>query len=633
MPASTLVAGYQQAYNDMLGEYWDSTSNNGANSPRIRPTDGGSGLLISDSSSQVSFWQMSQYHTLLYSHWRVFKDAATENKIAANWQAVKNMYAGTSSTSGLGSDGSGDGTVYASDDGAWKLLYLCQVHEVTGDAAAVTFAAQAFRQLQLRFKDPNTTATYGSITASQYGMLYAVTGSGDESGQFGVSSLYEVGYALVALYIAKYASVAGVSASDFTNYAAATWAWMYKHLRYNSIKGSNPDNFSSTANYSGATGIYFCDLDIKPYVLSNLNKGATNTSTPNRGYLQAFGNGGSISAGAYQGGTDNADTQYGPPVRGNSASFSGGMFGMGVLSARLYALTGTSSYLQECQSIAQAFWQSNAFGRSSNLLCNERDPFTEGQFYPLFAYEVLGLSGVDPQGTLSTYMQATGTNILNTCIDTSTGSRRYTADWAGPESSTSWPPNTNTSPTTWQAQYVQNGNAGQAGFQQIMPQANTVLALLAGAFCSGMNLADATESAAGLESTLDQAVLDQAANTTPKTASLTPTPSSGSFGSASYNVTYLEFPNRLIGLSGLLKVSSVGSASGTVILPLPVAIANAPNGTGGVVVRGFDYDGNVAVDIASISPTELRLQTTSGSGTPFTSGSYICFQCAYQGVS
>ncbi len=149
-----------------------------------------------------------------------------------------------------------------------------------------------------------------------------------------------------------------------------------------------------------------------------------------------------------------------------------------------------------------------------------------------------------------------------------------------------------------------------------------------------MTYADATETADGLESASDKQVVDKLCNPNPTTSSsLSMTPSSGSFGSASYNVTYLELPNRLIWLAALVQVPTQGSATGTITLQLPVNIANSSNGTGSINARGYDYGRGLGLDIASTSPSQLRVQSPSGSGNASQSGSYISFQCIYQGAS
>ena len=312
-----------------------------------------------------------------------------------------------------------DCIVNVSDDAAWEISYLVQVHEVTGDSRALADAAELLPHLLTRFEDPNAPAVYyGSLRGSPYGILYATPT--DDPDHQGRSSTYEIMIANSALYLYRQ-----TYDSDYLNYAIGTWNWTRKYMKH------------------PARGYYYCELDIRPTV----------NGSKNPHYL--------VPVGDY----------FGPPVRGLSSSYSGGTMAMAVASARLFRITGQQQYLDEARDITTNFVRRDAFLRPGNVFVNERDAWTDGFWAPCFSFEVLSLSGVDPSNLFKAALRNTALSII--LHRTSDGF--YGADWSGPER------NTNDGSMTWveQAQHGTGSGGGMALPGQIMTSCNSAAMIVA----------------------------------------------------------------------------------------------------------------------------------------------------------
>jgi len=227
-------------YADLTHHFWDpNTTQNAVNKPRIRPTNGGganSGLI--DNNMGPSFWQMVQFHNVIFWQWKLTGNSAEQQKMAQQWTYVQSLW----NAGQLGGDGRGDGTINASDDAAWKALYLMQVHQATASPGALTALTAMIPATLARYRDPNTAQiTSNGLSYSPYGILYA---SYDQpqfaAGQYGVSSLYEVQLAIAALYVYQQTGNTG-----YRDYAAHTYDWVHQYLKH-------------------PAGYYETDLDIKP---------------------------------------------------------------------------------------------------------------------------------------------------------------------------------------------------------------------------------------------------------------------------------------------------------------------------------------------------------------------------------
>jgi hypothetical protein len=404
--ALSLDAGYKQVIRDLQNHWWDPTYK----IPRIRPTRGGNATAssfdvgtTSTRTSTPSFWQMAQFANVQYWEWKITHSPVMRAEIVSQWNYIRSVFSDAALSSGARSFG----IVNVSDDAAWELNYLVQVHEVTNDPRALDDAVALLHNVLERFADPNAAGVeYGSLRASPYGILYATPS--DDPGHQGVSTTYEIMLADSALYIYQQ-----IHNHDFLNYAIGTFDWTRKYLKH------------------AKRGYYYCKLNIRPTI----------NGARNRHYL--------VPVGDY----------YGPPVRGLSSSYSGTM-AMAVAAARLYRITGEQQYPSEAQNIVSAYLRRDAFLRPGNLFVNERDAWTDGHWAPYFADEVLTLLGVDSNGLWQTALRNTALSI----ISQRTSDGFYSADWSGPEL------NTNDKTMTWaeQARRGKGSGGGMALPQQIM---------------------------------------------------------------------------------------------------------------------------------------------------------------------
>jgi hypothetical protein len=372
----SLRPGYDRVMRDLQRHWWDA----GYRIPRIRPTRGGNSTptaldvgAVNDRAAFPSFWQMEEYANIQYWNWKITHSPETKAKILSQWHYVRSIF----SDQAISSAAKSNLMVNVSDDAAWVMSYLVQVHEVTGDPRALADAQALLPSILDRFADPNMSrVSYGSLAGSPYGILYA-TASDDPDHQ-SVSTTYEIMIADSALYLYKQ-----THKPDYLDYAIGTFNWTRKYMKH------------------PKRGYYYCELDIRPSI-----KGVKNPH-----YLVPMG--------------DN----WGPPVRGLSSSYSGGTMAMAVAAARLYKITGQQTYLEEAKAITSAYVKPHAFLRPGNVFVNERDAWTDGFWAPYFADEVLPLPDVDPANLWRTAIHNTALSI----ISQRTSDGYYGADWSGPE--------------------------------------------------------------------------------------------------------------------------------------------------------------------------------------------------------
>ena len=426
-PADPLLAGYRRSAADLAAHYW----NDDPREPHIRPTQGDGGPsngLVVDSSPVPTIWQMAQYANLLYQDWKLLGDADAAAKLRANWAYVKRV-----SGPYLAGDGKADRSINISDDAAWKANYLAQVHEVTRDPAALAALLEMIPATMARFAQPGVPhRAFGRspggrpLFTGAHGMLYAAANEAEPRRTYGlISSVIEAMMANAALYAFEQSGDI-----DYRDYAVATWAWIRRDLR--TAKANAAD---------AATGLYLCDLELDP---------AKGAPAPRNLF-------------------------WGKPIRGLSAEYSGGTLAMAVLSARLYRLTDDPRYLAEARSIVAAFPRPDAFGRvraGRTLFVNERDPWTDGYWYPAAVAEVLSLPGVDPSGAFAAALENTAAAIARQ----RTADGYYGADWSGPEL------NFTDKTRLWsETARLANGGrgGGQASPEQIMTSASSASVMLA----------------------------------------------------------------------------------------------------------------------------------------------------------
>ena len=427
--AKAIDLGYARASADLRWHFWEGRVG------RISPTQGNGGPqngLVVGSQSATTFWQMAQFHKVLFGEWRIDHRVEAKAEIAANWRYIRQTY----TMAQLSGDGRDDQSVSVSDDGGWKANFLAQVHSVTGDPEALHALEEMLPTITSRFLDPNQprifhgkSPTGRPFYSNPHGILYASDRDINSYRTYGrVSTLYEITLALAALYAYEHDGNPA-----YLSYARATFSWVYSDLR--NIKESPLD---------AATGIYLCELKLDPADIRS-------------GHLEA------------------KNRYYTKPVRGLSAEYSGGTLAMAVLAARLYHLTRDPAYLSEARSIADSFTRLDAFGRQRRavrLFVNDRDPWTDGYWYPDFVLEVLPLPGVDPSGNFKAALYSTASAI----IAQRTKEGYYGADWSGPELDTA------DGVSTWreESHRANNGRGGgSAAPDQIMTSANSVLVMQA----------------------------------------------------------------------------------------------------------------------------------------------------------
>ncbi len=226
-----------------------------------------------------------------------------------------------------------------------------------------------------RFADPNAPRThFGSLHGSLYGILY---GTVSDNAGIPNSTTYEVTLANAALYL-----YAVTHRQDYVDYATSVYDWVNKYLK-------------------NKRGYYDCGLDLRPTIDGNKN--------PH--YLKPLGD------------------EFGPPIRGHSATSEGGTLAMAVLAARLYTITKNPDYLAQSREITKDYCNKHTFLRPGNIFVNARDVWTDAYWAPYFADEVLPLPGVDPDGL----WKETAHNTSLAILSQRTSEAYYGADWSGPE--------------------------------------------------------------------------------------------------------------------------------------------------------------------------------------------------------
>lgn len=340
---SALQAQTDQAWRDFTYHFWDPNTA----IPRIRPT-GGDGNIRNDAQYPV-FWHMAEGNNVLYWRWKMTGSEPVREMIRSQFREIRAHYNEAQLSSAAWSGYRADGIINVEDDASWAVAYFCQVHEATGDPAALRIAEALITSTYKTYEDPN----HGNA-----GLLYALPGQ--DPGHQGVSSSYEVVAARCAVYLFEQTSHGHLLA-----YAQQSWEWMHKYLRHPS-------------------GVYFAELDIRPRV-----GGAVNPD-----YRKPIG-----------------WNRPGDIKRGGSIAFIGGTMGMASLSAALYMQSGDQKYLDEVRSIAAGMIRTDGFLRSGDLLVNDRDGWTDGFTAPYLVEDALSLDGVDGDGKLKKALMNTALSI------------------------------------------------------------------------------------------------------------------------------------------------------------------------------------------------------------------------------
>lgn len=362
-----LSRGCEQAWRDFTYHYWDPNHE----PPRIRPTvfDG----TIRNKAPYPTFWHMVEANNVLFWRWKATRSEPVREMIRSQFQEIRSRYPEAHLSSAAWSGYKPDGIINVADDAAWAITYFCQVHEATGDPAALRIAEALIDSTYATFADPHKGGA---------GYLYALPGQ-DPDHQ-GISSSHEALVARCCVYVFEQ------TAHGLLPRAKGSWEWMHKYLRHPS-------------------GVYFAELDIRPTVGGKKNPG----------YRKPVG-----------------WDRPGDIKRGGSVAFLGGTMAMASLSAALYAQTGEARYLDEVKSIVAGMTRRDTFlrpgslvGVAGDVLVNERDGWANGFTGPYLVDDALSLDGVDADGKLKAALIHTALAI----IKARTPDGFYGADWSGPE--------------------------------------------------------------------------------------------------------------------------------------------------------------------------------------------------------
>lgn len=357
-----------QAWRDFTYHFWDPDRP----TPRIRPTNS-EGFIWND-ANYPTFWHMAQANAVLFWRWKATKSEAVREMIRSQFQEIRARYGDAHLSSAAWSGYRDNSFSNVQDDASWAVAYFCQVHEVTGDVAALRIGGALLTSTYAVYADPNKGGA---------GLLYALPGQ-DPSHQ-GVSSGYEVVAARCALYLFEQ-----TSHGHYLAFAQQTWEWMHKYLKH-------------------PTGVYFAELDIRPTV----------DGKPNPNYRKPIG-----------------WERPGDIKRGGSIGFIGGTMGMASLSAALYMFSGDKKYLDEVNGIVAGMLRTDTFLRTGKgagvagaVFVNDRDGWVDGFTAPYMVEDALSLAGVDRDAKLKDAFVNTALAIYGH----RTNDGFYGADWSGPE--------------------------------------------------------------------------------------------------------------------------------------------------------------------------------------------------------
>ena len=409
---SPVAARVDQAWRDFTYHFWDP--DNGT--PRIRPTE--SDGSVKNDARYPTFWHMAQAHDVLYWRWKTTGSEPVRAMIRSQFREIRSHYGDDHLSTAAWPGYRANGIINVEDDASWAISYFCQVHEATGDPAALRIAESLINSTYKTYADPNH---------GEAGLLYALPGQ--DPGHQGRSSGYEVVAARGALYVFEQNAH-----GHLLDLARGTWEWMHRYLRHPS-------------------GVYFAELDLRPTVEGKTNPDLRKPIGGNR---------------------------PGDIKRGGSVAFLGGTMGMASLSAALYRESGDRRYLDEVKSVVAGMARDDTFlrpgaavGVSGEVLVNDRDAWTDGFTAPYLVWDAFSLDGVDADGRLKAALVDTALAITGERTDDGF----YGGDWSGPE----WNPLHRYATWTAQSAGKSGSGKGMALPGQMPTTASSVAMALAGA--------------------------------------------------------------------------------------------------------------------------------------------------------
>jgi Glycosyl hydrolase family 76 len=359
---SPIVAGYGQYLRDFMYHFWDPEKH------RIRPTIGYG--YVGNNAAEPTFWQMAQAANILYWHWKITHDPATQAMLQSQWKEVTSVF--TPARLQSADPNINRGTINVSDDAAWVVRYLVQVNEVTGDPDALTYAEKLFASTQTYFADPHKSGC---------GLLYA-TASQDPSHQ-NESSLFEAELAQNALYLFQ---KTGIDA--YFTYAQDVWNWVHTCAAH-------------------PYGIFFEGADLNPQ--HACYKKGIQCNEP-----ETITRGASVS---YIGGVMAVEC-----LSAQLYLTTGEVKYLDDIKSVLPAMLQTRTFLRPAP-------KTGIPGPTGNVLLNDRDAWTDGTYAESFVYNVLALADVDSNGEFKSVF----TNTARAIIAQRTPDGYYSPDWSGPE--------------------------------------------------------------------------------------------------------------------------------------------------------------------------------------------------------
>lgn len=370
---SSILTGYGRAWTDMRGHFW----NGAATTPHIVALAAGYQIADGSGGTPTTFWQMCCYANVLYWEWRVRGNQSAREMLRNNAAWLRQGYTGAQLASAdntvTGGVSNNRSIINSQDDASLAVEFWRQVHDATGDDAALNTLKTLVTSAYTFFHDPNNSGA---------GLLYAT--AAQDPGHQKMSQIIEALTARGALYCYHRTGEA-----PYLAYAVGTWTWIDQYLKA-------PAPFA---------GCHFCELILDP--------ASSRYRMPYLGSAAGF-----------------------ETMRGSSLGYLAGEMWFGSLSAALYQETGEQKYLDALNALVTGMTQRNTYarvgtpvGQAGDVFVNDRDAWSDGLAAPLFVDDALALAGVDASGTWKAVLR----NTARAIIAQRTSDGYYGADWSGPE--------------------------------------------------------------------------------------------------------------------------------------------------------------------------------------------------------
>jgi hypothetical protein len=402
----TVSSAYAQMWTDLNSRWWQSANT------RIWGITGGYAV----DNTKPFQWAMANLHVNFY--WKgKGGDSAATTKVTQNFAEL---------LSRVGSTTMGQATipndVGATDDCAWWLQYLTQVHDLTANSTALTVASNFFTSTTSTFADPNSSGA---------GLLYTTDALSATLGHHRVSTATDIFIAISALYLYQHGGT-----STHLTFATHCYSWVKQYLMH-------------------PTGVIYMELDVDP--------------THGAAFLTPVG-----------------ETSPVQPITPHfSLTTIAGSFAFMTLCKRLNDISPNAQYITDINNMMAAILRSDTFMRPGPMLLPDRDGWSNGLGLPQFAAEVLPLAGLNATlvATMKRAIVNTALSVARMRTDNyyynrgvTYGSGFYGADWNGPELGSN-------GILTWHQTGTNNGSIAVA--EQIMTTGSTACVITAASLVSG----------------------------------------------------------------------------------------------------------------------------------------------------